>query len=425
MGSRPTEHHVDARRAEARLAGFDGLRGLAALGVLVMHTTNVALAQGSRFHGITAQLQSGVQIFFVLSGMLLARPFVRAVLDGRPLPSFRSYSRNRVLRIFPAYVVALLGSVWILKVTYLSGARDWLYHLTLTQVYSEAEMRSLAGIGVAWTLSIEITFYLMLPFFFLAIVRLARRVGALRALVAGTAALAVGGLAFMVWVATTHRFIQSFWLPFYLPAFAFGIALATARERLLDSGRSDRVATLIRRTAVLSWIGAAAILLVVADSFGSRVLMPYREHLLGSQLAYDLYALLVVVPVALDVAGRSAVTRFLALRPVVFLGVVSYPLYLWHYQVLLWVRRDVLSLGQTRGNPMVQLVVVLGVSLVIATASWFGLERPVIEWGRRRRRAPAAVSPPRATPLLVSPATPDGTRDVTDIGLSDGLTPQS
>ncbi|HEY7136506.1 MAG TPA: acyltransferase [Acidimicrobiia bacterium] len=388
-----------AARRSRRLAGFDGLRGLAALGVLVLHATDVALIAHPGAHDFTAQLQSGVQIFFVLSAFLLARPFVRAVLTRRPLPGVRAYARSRLLRIIPAYWVALVGSTVFLGTTDMHSAKDWLVQLTLTQVYSIGQFAR--GISVAWTLSVEVTFYLLLPFFFMAVAACTKRLSPIAALASGTAVLFVGGAGFMLWTASGNRFLPSLWLPFYLPVFALGIALAIVREAVVDPRRRQAAGTFACRTAVLWWAAAAAVLAFAAIRYGRLVLIPYRAHLLGSQVAYGVYALLLVVPLVLDFEGVSVVTRLLERRVVVFLGLVSYPLYLWHNQITTAVREHWLHLGNAPGNALEQLAIVLAVTLVVASVSWFALERPIIEYGRRlgsrRRIAASAVErPPEA-----------------------------
>jgi peptidoglycan/LPS O-acetylase OafA/YrhL len=380
-----------ATRRSSRLAGFDGLRGLAAVGVLVLHATDLALGPHRAAHDVTAQLQSGVQIFFVLSAFLLARPFVRAVLERRPLPGIRTYARSRLLRIIPAYWVALVASTLILGTGHMHSAKDWLAQLTLTQIYSVDQMAR--GISVAWTLSVEVTFYLMLPFFFAALAACTRKVSPVVALASGTAVLFVGGAGFMLWTASGNRFLPSLWLPFYLPVFALGIALAIVRESVVDPRRREAAGAFARRTAVLWWVAAAAVLLFAAYRYGEFVLIPYRAHLLGSQVAYDVYAVLLVVPLVLDFHGVSVVTRLLERRFVVYLGLVSYPLYLWHNEITTYMREHWLHLGNAPGNALEQLVIVFAATLAVASASWFALERPIIDWGRRlgpRRRIAAA-----------------------------------
>src|SRR4051794_25208005 len=87
---------------------FDGLRAIAALSVLVYHTSAYSGAQRESIVApVLARLNTGVVIFFAISGFLLYRPFVAARMDARPGPGTFKYARRRFLRIVPAYWVAL------------------------------------------------------------------------------------------------------------------------------------------------------------------------------------------------------------------------------------------------------------------------------------------------------------------------------
>src|SRR5690242_9257170 len=106
-----------------RLVGIEGLRGMAALSVLVHHVT-IRLADPDRIGGfarIGDWLTHGLTLFFVLSGFLLFRPFAASMVEGRPLPSIRKYARNRFLRIYPAYLVILLLVGLVFGAAYTEG----------------------------------------------------------------------------------------------------------------------------------------------------------------------------------------------------------------------------------------------------------------------------------------------------------------
>src|SRR5258708_3347975 len=98
--------------AKGRLAGFDGLRALAALAIVVLHVTSATGAvQATGAGRYFARLDVGVTIFFVISGFLLYRPFVRSHLDhARGAIALGSFWWRRALRIFPAYWVALTAA---------------------------------------------------------------------------------------------------------------------------------------------------------------------------------------------------------------------------------------------------------------------------------------------------------------------------
>lgn len=96
-----------------RLDGIEGLRGLAAASVMAAHTVILLrdTAEEEPFLSLLTGLSlQGLTLFFVLSRFLLFRPYASVAMYGRPAPRWRDFLRNRVLRIWPAYVVILLAS---------------------------------------------------------------------------------------------------------------------------------------------------------------------------------------------------------------------------------------------------------------------------------------------------------------------------
>ncbi|GAP53947.1 acyltransferase MdmB [Arthrobacter sp. Hiyo6] len=161
-----------------RMAGIEGLRAIAALSVVLYHVKLDATTQDytGPIGNLLAFADQGLTLFFVLSGFLLFRPFATAVLQNRPLPSVRRYAFNRFLRIAPAYlaifVVAALifGAVYIQGSTHGMGADNIgrltdpgkiLANILLVQTYIPGYVMS--GLGVSWSLTAEIAFYVALP----------------------------------------------------------------------------------------------------------------------------------------------------------------------------------------------------------------------------------------------------------------------
>jgi peptidoglycan/LPS O-acetylase OafA/YrhL len=163
-----------------RLPELESLRGFAATSILVFHcwlfTSAAVLTWNLGPVTVFMQpLQSGVTLFFVLSGFLLYRPFAAALLAVEPNGvRIRSYLRNRALRILPAYVFVLLITGFVLRsavtrggdsgvsVGALSDGRTLISDLLLVQTYQPSEIWS--GILPAWSLSVEVAFYALLPF---------------------------------------------------------------------------------------------------------------------------------------------------------------------------------------------------------------------------------------------------------------------
>ncbi len=162
-----------------RLDGIEGLRAVAALSVLGGHTILLMATDSYRFPpvlgSLSALLFQGLTLFFALSGFLLYRPFVSAVLNDRPTPSTRKFLRNRVLRIWPAYLVILafvsfvmgsailephgLANEW--KIGYLTDPVTLLANALLVHTWFPGTV--LTGLGVSWSLVPEVSFYLLLP----------------------------------------------------------------------------------------------------------------------------------------------------------------------------------------------------------------------------------------------------------------------
>src|SRR5437763_2343988 len=162
----------------ARFPLFDSLRALAALSVLgfpAVYTSRLIVA-GFHAPGLdryVAHLDVGVTIFFLISGFLLYRPFARARLEGEPMPSAGAYAWRRLLRIVPAYWLALtvLG-IW-LSFPGLFQFHNAIRYYGFAQIYRGDT--SLGGIGQAWTLCVAATFYVMLPVYALALRPLSAR----------------------------------------------------------------------------------------------------------------------------------------------------------------------------------------------------------------------------------------------------------
>ena len=100
-------------RAE-RFPLFDSLRAIAALSVIGVHgAVTAGIYNDSTLRQFVSHLDVGVQIFFVISGFLLYRPFARARLEGADRPATGPYAWRRFLRIVPAYWVALTVIAWV------------------------------------------------------------------------------------------------------------------------------------------------------------------------------------------------------------------------------------------------------------------------------------------------------------------------
>lgn len=156
------------------IAELDGLRFMAILSVYIYHLSGDVLRHTSAltprstsflFH-LTQQLDIGVPLFFVISGMILGFPFARYWLQKGSRVSLKRYFVRRLTRLEPPYVLALLLCC-LLK--YAGGRGDWgdlLPHLGASLIYLHNliyQEPSTINI-VAWSLEVEVQFYLLAPF---------------------------------------------------------------------------------------------------------------------------------------------------------------------------------------------------------------------------------------------------------------------
>lgn len=397
---------------------FDSLRAIAALSVVLYHLMGLTLVPiwTSLPNWVREVLpaarplgDAGVAILFAISGFLLYRPYAVARLRRARDPSFRAFGLRRVVRIFPAYWLALL--VTALLVTQAHGevfGPHWVRYWTLQQAYWQDSITG--GIGPAWTLTVELAFYAALPLWVLAMRRIPFTTlrGFLTTELIGVAAICV--------VSATWRWFALRGLPegsnpffprpglWNLVALAdhFAIGMALAALSVAAAERSERSATerFVGRFPWVPWLVAGAAFYGMyryAASFGPTLTgaggdyNPYRilEVILGG-------AFLVPAIFAWDAGGL--VRRLLALKPLLWVGMISYGVYLWHTVVI-----GQLAVRTSLGT-IALWIASLALTIVIAAVSWYAMERHTIALGRRlsarwsRSRRAVDATKPIATP---------------------------
>lgn len=280
---------------------LDGARGIAAFLVLVGHSANEGLLPAVLGRGLG---QMAVILFFALSGFLMAhlyahRPFAR--------PDLARYARQRIGRVVPLYLLIVLvsiafwrGPVWLFEI---DAAPEIARHLLL-----------LHGQWTLWTIPVEIHFYLVFVFLWFMT---ARGRPALGFAVAGALAAI---LVPILYLADASDALLPFWLHFFLFGSAVGLIWRTHHERL--SALAER--------PWAQWLGAAGLLFCILALPGWRRMagVPLLPNWLdpitaGAPLVFFACSLLALGPF-----------KLLALKPLRWLGSVSYGVYLLHLPVL-------------------------------------------------------------------------------------------
>lgn len=322
-----------------RIDSLTGLRAVAAVLVVASHaafwTGNYSEDALGYFF---ARLEIGVPIFFVLSGYLLFTPWVAVADQGRPPPAVGNYFYRRARRILPSYWIVVI----VVYLVYLGrdsgpfggGWSGFARNMTLTQIYGYGNMH--VSLTQMWSLAVEVTFYLVLPALgWLIVVALCRRQprpALMSAALLGLIALSVG------WIAATHSdwfyvaaggridITAQLWLPSFIGWFAGGMLLAVLAPRI--KGRGGAWLT------VASLTGAAAAFAAACTGLaGEPTIMPFDvTHAITKSLLYLITATLLMLPL---VAGAPTwYSKVLAWRPMVWLGEISYELFVVHLLVM-------------------------------------------------------------------------------------------
>ena len=384
-----------------RIVGIEGLRGIAAISVLIVHVAaETALANGASgpLWSAIGQFRHGLTLFFVLSGFLLFRPFVYAVLGGKQRPTVGKFWFNRAIRIFPAYIVIVLLVSLILQTARQSGSPpdakaeasgvlDWvdtLWAVSLANNLNPDQFRT--GLGVGWSITVELSFYLILPLFGLAAGWIARKSGrpVMSALTPAVFMLLVGSSS-KVWHAMSSKGLSdsqlldltwghtwsavfSHSLPMYADLFALGMAVAV----LYVCFETERLGTDSLRTSSL----AAMSILVLGVA--SAVLFSGTEFA-DTAAAAASSSLLVLAILPSRRGELTPLASLLESRFFVYLGLISYGVYLWHVPVIWWLQQRGLTLGSSELEFVINVLLVSALTVAASTLTYFGVEKQALK----------------------------------------------
>ena len=385
-------------------AALDGVRAVAAFAVLCTHVgfASGRSIGGTPFASLLSRLDFGVTLFFLLSGFVIYRPFAVAMLTNRPAPGLRRFYLRRAARILPGYWLAVVVTLGLLTPRP-SSLGDWLSYLSMAQTYNGHDLNP--SLTQMWTLSVELSFYLLVPAFAGWV---GRRPAATADTVTGRQLRLIGILVAVAFAANLTGNLGSapgrdslIWLPANLDWFALGMLLATVSAA--PANHRPRAFGVLRELAAAGgscWLLAGLVFwfatLPIAGPRGLALLSGWEwsfKHYL-----YGLCALLILLPLTVAPAGRLG--GFLCRRPLHDLGVISYGVYLWHLPLLIAVQRW-LGYRTFEGHFWILLISTVLSATIVASVSWHVVEKPAMRWAARfyasASASTASASATRAT----------------------------
>lgn len=379
------------------LGGLYGLRAIAALSVFGVHFNqitaldfNIGPFEMGRW---LANGNTGVALFFVLSGFLLSLPFWRHKYADGTRVDIKSYYFRRLARILPAYYLCLFGLVAIMLTNgRIPDVSNILLHVVF--LYNVDERNILSLNAPFWSLAVEMQFYLFLPLLMIVLSRLS-----VRAALILLAVLAVGGYfanyGLMYYLATRNQwpiqmtliwpillnisgpdsFVLTYSLLAHLTYFLIGIA--TALLFVLGASGSQAFSKRPPEGAVADLIFgccAAVVFLILSTPLDDVTQTPYGH--------YNWPFVPLLLAVMIFVIPRSKFAKsLLEMRLLRWLGAISYGFYIFHLPILTFVAR----LFNQAGFPPADFwwlfaALSLFASVVVAMVSYWLLELPVMRW---------------------------------------------
>lgn len=359
MRAGPTSHDVQ----------LDGLRTIAVGGVLYAHFFAEESLAGHQ----------GVRLFFVLSGFLISRILIDVARSEtfRLRPALVSFYMRRVLRIAPAYWFLILATFALGAVTEM-GSLKWFATFLSNFLYAIRDKWDPWVMGHTWSLSIEEQFYALWPL--MIFLTPARH---LKAVCWATIAMSLAYRACLP-VTLEPSITRDLLPPAALDALGAGALLAAWRAdgNIRTHSRLGPIAALALAGYGIAWFSEPS------DALGHWAKWTAREVLLVPLLLY-------LVNGAVEGFG-GPFGRVLANRQMRFIGRISYGIYLYHFLVLWSVLELFPEVPGLAVNGPLRLIVCGGLTLLVASASWFLLEEPINRYKRHfpYTRPPASAATP-------------------------------
>jgi peptidoglycan/LPS O-acetylase OafA/YrhL len=383
---------------------IDSIRAIALVAVIAAHSS-FFMALGGSTSLSHLHFDFSVRVFFMISAFLLYRPWVRARLAGYEKPSTVAFAWRRFLRIMPSYWVALtVISVWLGYTYVFSGHGIWTYY-GLLQIYQPGWI--VGGLVQAWSNSVEVSFYLLCPIWgaIMSRVRGSSMGMKLRQELIGCAFLFALGFVYKVVVTATGAIEGNDGLPFqlnlltFLDDFAIGMALGVISAYYEGRTELPRPLRVVDRHPEIPW--GVGLLVLAITSLAVGLFGHVAQNISGPEYMARHYLLAIIavgllLPAMFGDHTHGLVRRFLSWRVLGFMGMVSYSAYLWHFAVLIQLQRWGFAKVAAKTGQWIWFVAGLAGGLLLATISWYVLEKPVLSLKRLVKLRPV---PPPGEPI--------------------------
>lgn len=327
---------------------IDGLRALAVVSVILFHAGLFGVSGGF----------VGVDIFFVISGFLITSIII-ADIDQQRFSLFSFYER-RIRRIFPALFAVLLVTIVVAKILLLPKEYEAFGHSVIATDFFVSNLWFWHEAGYfdapaavkpllhTWSLAVEEQFYFFFPLFLTLVAKYAKR-----RFVLYTVFTLIVSLALSAWGA------------YYKPTSTFYLVPTRAWELMLGSVLAMAAIKPIHPRWTREILAVTGLCLIGWSTFRFSDSTPFP----GLNALYPCIGTALLIYTGAD--GKTAVSRLLGTRILVFIGLISYSLYLWHWPTIVFARYyeiEALSVQQV-------LALLLAVC-VVSTLSWKYIERP-------------------------------------------------
>ncbi|OOC63035.1 acyltransferase family protein [Paenibacillus ihbetae] len=368
------------------MPGLDGLRALALIGVMAYHW-GFGFASGGFL---------GVSLFFVLSGYLITDILTSQWHHHRRI-DLKDFWVRRFRRLLPAIMLMLILIVaWVTlfdrerlpnlrgdvlgAITYIS---NWQFIFQQQSYFESFGLPS--PLGHFWSLAVEEQFYLLWPLIMLAGLKLFPKRGQLFTFIAAGALLSAAVMGVLYQPGTDPSRVY-----YGTDTRAFGLLIGAGLAIVWPSWRlSASAAPGVKRS--LNLIGMLALLVVLLMMWKADRYDPFLYR--GGMFLFSIAAAVLVAVLAHPAAGLS---RLFSGKPLLWLGVRSYGIYLWHYPVLILFSPP----SGVSGLSLPQIILQVAASIVLAALSWKYVEQPIRRGGFRKlkerlsslRKRPASIS---------------------------------